>query len=103
MKIELDIDTKELAQEIAQEVIKAIRPILMKNKAEDDKLFTVDSLSEYLEVSKGWVYERTHLKEIPYMKVGRFPRFRKRDIDKWLDSLKTPSLGPLSRSLKGRR
>ncbi len=96
MKVELDLDTQEFAKEIAQAVFNIIKPILTKNKTEDDKLFTVETLAEYLGVSKGWIYTRTHLREIPYIKIGRFPRFRKQEIDKWLNTLKSPCISRLN-------
>jgi len=100
MKIELNIDTDELASKIAQEVAGAIVPTLTKRIVEAGTIFTVETLAKYLQVSKQWVYERVHLKEIPYTKMGKFPRFRKREIDNWLDSMKTPAIQPLSKPLK---
>jgi excisionase family DNA binding protein len=48
----------------------------------------VETLAEYLDVEKDWVY--SHIKEIPHFKVGRFPRFRKTEIDKWLEGNRAP-------------
>jgi excisionase family DNA binding protein len=98
----IDLDQSDI-QAIAQEVAKVLKPLFKSNGkagSENDTLFTVESLAEYLGVSKRWVYERIHLKEIPYAKVGKFPRFRKSKIDRWIDSLETPAIHPLSRSLK---
>jgi excisionase family DNA binding protein len=100
MKIELNIDTDELVSKIAQEVTNSVVPILTKHAIEDDTLFTVETLAKYLQVSKQWVYERVHLKEIPYIKMGKFPRFRKGEVDIWLDGMKTPAMQPLSKPLK---
>lgn len=99
MKAELQFDTSELVKEIAQEVIKAIKPLLT-GKAQDDTIFTVKTLAKYLEVSDQWVYERVHLKEIPHIKMGKFPRFKKSDIDQWLGSINIPSINLLPRRLK---
>ena len=55
-----------------------------------DTIFNVKGLSEYLKVSPKWIYERTHLKEIPFIKVLGQLRFRKKDIDKWLLSYSIP-------------
>ncbi|MFQ5442243.1 MAG: helix-turn-helix domain-containing protein [Thermodesulfobacteriota bacterium] len=101
MKVNLEIlNTKEVEERIAKEVVKALEPLLAKGKGDTDVLFTVTSLAEYLGVSKQWVYDRIKFKEIPYIKVGKFPRFRKRDIDRWLDSLKVPAVNPCSGKLK---
>ena len=92
MKAEIKIDSENLINEISQKVIKAIKPLFGNAKAEADTILTVKTLAKYIEVSDQWVYERVHLKEIPFIKIGKFPRFRKSDIDQWLDSLKTPAL-----------
>jgi len=101
VKAELTLDTAELIRQITHEVIRAITPLLVKAEGEEDTLFTVKTLARYLGVSDQWVYERVHLHEIPLIKMGKFPRFRKSDIDRWLDSLKTPPIHPLSRPWKG--
>lgn len=98
MKAEFNIDTQEIVREITREVINALKPLLHA-RAEDDTIFTVKTLAKHLEVSNQWVYERVHLKEIPYIKMGKFPRFKKSDIDRWLDTLKTPAIKPISRPL----
>lgn len=101
MKAELNIDTQDIVKEITREVIRELKPLLLNNgKPEDDTLFSVDSLAGYLQVSPQWVYERVHLKELPHIKMGKFPRFRKNEIDHWLNSLKTPAINTLSRRLK---
>ena len=99
MQINAEIDHKELVKDIAQEVMKDLKPLL-KVKATDDKLYTVRSLAKYLEVSDQWVYERIKFKEIPHIKIGKFPRFKKADIDKWLEELRVPAINPLSGVLK---
>ncbi|MBI4378418.1 MAG: helix-turn-helix domain-containing protein [Nitrospinae bacterium] len=101
MKAELNIDTQEIVREITQEVIRELKPYLTgTGKSEDDTLFTVESIARYLQVSPQWVYERVHLKELPYFKIGKFPRFKKSEIDHWLDTLKIPAINPVSRRLK---
>lgn len=100
MKIEVDIiDTQELEKRVAERVIKALKPLL-KDVGEDDTLFTVKGLAEYLQVSDKWVYERVQFKEIPYYKIGANLRFKRSAIDLWLDTLKTPAANPLSSPLK---
>ena len=96
-----ELEDKDI-QAIAQEVAKVLKLLFKDNgkAGKDDNLLTVDGLADYLGVSKRWVYERVHLKEIPYAKVGKFPRFRKSKIDRWLDSLETPAISSLSRPLK---
>ena len=99
MKAEININTNALVSEITLEVKGAIKHLL-RETSENDTLFTVETLAKYLQVSKQWVYERVHLKEIPYIKMGKFPRFRMGEIDNWLDDMKTPAVQPLSKPLK---
>ena len=90
MKAEVNIDTQELVREIAQEVVKAIRPLL-SGRAENDSILDLDGLAKYLSVTRNWIYQQTHINAIPHHKLGSQLRFRKRDIDKWLDAQKVPS------------
>lgn len=94
MKAELNIDTQELVREISQEVVKAIRPML-SGKAEDNTILDVDGLAEYLSVKPSWIYQQTHINAIPHHKLGSQLRFRKLDIDKWLESQKVPATSTL--------
>jgi hypothetical protein len=96
MKIELEAQDVEA---IAGEVLSTILPYLSctGREKQDDAVLNVPGLSGYLHVSPKWIHERTHLKEIPFYKLSNKQlRFRKRDIDKWLDSLRTPAINPLS-------
>ena len=102
MKAEFQIDTQEFVTAISKVLLKELKPLLERQTANTEPLFTVKTLAEYLQVSDQWVYERVHLKEIPYIKVGKFPRFKKSDIDKWLDTLKILAAYPLSNSYNGR-
>ena len=81
-------------QMIEEKVLDLLKPYLLANtkKDQDDTIFDVAGLCEYLKVSPHWVHERTHLNEVPFRKLSNKQlRFRKRDIDKWLDSLRTPA------------
>jgi excisionase family DNA binding protein len=73
---------------------------LSDGRGTDDVLFTVKTLSTYLSVSTQWVYERVQLKEIPHAKIGKFPRFQKKDIDSWLETMKVPAKETSSSFLK---
>ena len=84
----------EDVERIAFRVTELLKPLLKVSPQKDDHeiILDVDGLASYLKVTKSWVYERTDLNEIPYYKVGKFPRFRKKDIDKWLEENKRLSL-----------
>jgi excisionase family DNA binding protein len=89
MKAEFDLDINELAAEITQKVLNELRPLLHV-KQDQDEILDVPALAAYLKVSVKWIYERTHLKEIPHIKAGGQLRFRKKVIDRWLDSYGIP-------------
>ena len=85
------------------QLIKKLEPLLAQTTTAPDGLFTVQTLAEYLQVSVQWVYERVQLREIPFIRIGKFPRFRKADVDRWLDSLAVPASHPVSRALQQKR
>jgi excisionase family DNA binding protein len=79
---------------IALEVTKMIKPLLNRNdKDVEDTIFDVKGLAEYLKVTPKWIYEQTHLKSIPYYKLSnKTLRFKKKDIEKWINSFKNPAI-----------
>jgi excisionase family DNA binding protein len=75
-------------QAIAEAVLEKLRPLLtgIKAKSEPDTIFTPETLAEYLRVDVSWVYKQVSLKAIPYFKSGKYTRFKKSVIDKWIES-----------------
>lgn len=84
-------------EQIAQRVIELIRPMLLTTarNEEKDHIFDVKGLSEYLLVDPSWIYKQVSLRAIPFFKTGKYSRFRKRDIDKWIESNATRPIPPL--------
>jgi excisionase family DNA binding protein len=56
------------------------------NLPTDDTFLTTEEVLEYLNVNLRTVYRLIKAGSIPAIRVGRQWRFRKRDLDKWLDS-----------------
>jgi excisionase family DNA binding protein len=86
MKLNLEQEDLKL---IAKDVAETLKPLLKKNNnksGDSDIVFDVKELAGYLKVNKSWVYNRVHLKAIPHFKCGKYPRFKKSNIDKWIDS-----------------
>src|SRR5512135_2410834 len=52
----------------------------------DESFLTTEEVLEYLQVNLRTVYRLIKASKIPAVRVGRQWRFRKRDIDAWLDS-----------------
>lgn len=57
-----------------------------------DKLMTVEQMAEYLQVDEYTIYAWARKGKMPAFKVGRFWRFRKEEIDKWLESQKNKNV-----------
>jgi excisionase family DNA binding protein len=95
MKLNLEQeDLKLLAKDVAEEM----KPLLKKNmkSKESDTVFDVKELAGYMKVEKSWVYNQVHLKTIPYFKCGKYTRFKKSNIDKWIDSETIQTIPALS-------
>ncbi len=91
---------------VAAKVVELIKPLLSNSRHKDtqeDQIFTVKTLAEYLGVSVNWVYERSRKREIPRFKVGRLVRFRKSEIDRWMATVKTPAMTTLSSSIPAKK
>ena len=52
----------------------------------DESFLTTEEVLEYLQVNLRTVYRLIKAGKIPAVRVGRQWRFRKRDIDAWLDA-----------------
>jgi excisionase family DNA binding protein len=94
MKIELESHDIE---SIAQRVSEVLRPMLSNQEKNGDKeiIIDVNGLAEYLQVDISWVYKQVSLRGIPFFKTGKYSRFRKMDIDKWIESQSVRSIPPM--------
>ena len=76
----------------------------------DESFLTTEEVLEYLQVNLRTVYRLIKAGKIPAIRVGRQWRFRKRDIDAWLESQRprsgrpasTPSAAPRTAPVAGR-
>src|SRR5689334_20654870 len=75
----------------------------------DETFLTTEEVLEYLQVNLRTVYRLIKAGKIPAVRVGRQWRFRKRDIDAWLDSQRprgdratVPNVAPPVRSTRQR-
>jgi excisionase family DNA binding protein len=69
---------------------------LALNLPTDEVFLTTEEVLEYLQVNLRTVYRLIKAGKIPAVRVGRQWRFRKRDIDAWLDSQRTQSGGAVT-------
>jgi len=95
MKLNLEQEDLKL---IAKDVSEALKPLLKKNtkSSASDTILNVKELAGYLNVNESWVYEKVQFKEIPYFKCGKYLRFRKSSIDKWIDKRTIQTVPALS-------
>lgn len=62
----------------------------MKNEIEN--MMGIHELTRYLHVRASTIYSWTHCRQIPYYKVGRLVKFRKSEIDEWLERRKVKEM-----------
>jgi excisionase family DNA binding protein len=85
--MKIDIDHTVLIDTTVEKVFEQPKPLLNNaHDSRDTELKDEKGQAEYRKVKETWVYEKIHTKKIPFQKAGRFPRFRKKHIDKWLDN-----------------
>lgn len=65
------------------------------NFPNDEIFLTTEEVLEYLQVNLRTVYRLIKAGKIPAVRVGRQWRFRKRDIDAWLDTQRPHGGGPM--------
>jgi excisionase family DNA binding protein len=56
------------------------------------EILNIDELSEYLCIKKSSLYSKIERKEIPSYKIGHLVRFKKSDIDLWMEKSKVEPL-----------
>jgi PTS system nitrogen regulatory IIA component len=55
----------------------------------DDRLLTPDEVAAILQVSPEWVRESARRGDIPSVKLGHYRRFKRSDVDVFIESRKT--------------
>lgn len=53
-----------------------------------ERLIGIKEIAEYLGVTVNTMYAWVHCQQIPFYKVGRLVKFKKQDIDRWLEERK---------------
>jgi excisionase family DNA binding protein len=57
-------------------------------------LFSIKELSTYLGIKEKTLYAKVSAKEIPHYKIDRLVRFKKEEIDRWIDQKKVDPVEP---------
>jgi excisionase family DNA binding protein len=50
-----------------------------------ESLIGIEDVSASLGVKKSTVYAWVHAREIPHYKIGRLVKFKKRDVENWVE------------------
>jgi len=101
MKSELEPQDIEA---IAGRVAEMLRTLLRNIQAPaTEEVFTPESLANYLKVDVSWVYKAVSKRTLPYHKVGKYIRFTKSTVDKWLESKKRVPVTDFERMRKNVR
>jgi len=87
------LETEDIEQ-IALKLLESLKPFLHQKQSthNNDSVFNVKDLSQYLHVSKSWLYQRTRLQQIPYIKIDGQLLFKKSKIDQWLEAHQVPTI-----------
>jgi excisionase family DNA binding protein len=65
----------------------------MKGENKMVKVLSPEQVSSMLEVKISTIYQWTHQRFIPHIKIGRFVRFKEDEIEKWLAENQKKVLG----------
>ena len=61
---------------------------------EDEPLLTAGEVASLMRVSTAWVYAETRRNALPHVRLGRYVRFRRSAIERWLDDVQQgPRIG----------
>jgi excisionase family DNA binding protein len=61
----------------------AVSNLSFSTSASDAMLLNADEVAEILRVPRSWVYG--HLSELPVIRLGRYVRFRRAEIERFLE------------------
>jgi excisionase family DNA binding protein len=59
---------------------------MVQNNLDDFQYMGIQTLSKYLLLKTSTIYSLVEKRKIPFYKIGRLVRFKKSDIDLWMES-----------------
>jgi excisionase family DNA binding protein len=62
-----------------------------------DPLLTAGEVAALLQVTKAWVYAETRARRIPHVPLGRYVRYRRSAVLRWISVLEQDSVGQARR------
>jgi excisionase family DNA binding protein len=58
-----------------------------------DPLLTAEQVGELLGVPKSWVWEQSRRGRIPTVRLGRYRRYRREAVERWIEELEEKGMG----------
>jgi excisionase family DNA binding protein len=52
---------------------------------DSEPLLTADEVASFMRVTRSWVYAETRRDALPHARLGRYVRYRRSAIERWLD------------------
>jgi predicted DNA-binding transcriptional regulator AlpA len=95
------MEMKPDIERIASKLFAMLQGIVPAGKA-DSMIMDVSDLCDMLKVKPDWVYKQIQFKAIPHFHAGKFPRFKRKEIDQWIAEQSMPSTCPPYPKLKCR-
>lgn len=95
----IQIDDNDINR-IAARLAEIIQPVSASGLQADTCIMDVEELAGLLKVDKSWVYKQVQFKSIPHFHAGKYPRFKRKDIDDWIHQQSVPSTCPAYPKLK---
>lgn len=80
-------------ERMKESIIKAMEAMLHPQ----EKYLSFDQAVVYLKTTKRSLSERVRAREIPYIKDGKFIKFRRKDLDAYMESRRVMSVDELQR------
>ena len=98
MKLELE---SEDIQAIAEKVVEMLRPYLSGTSRPEDAMLDKKGLAEYLHVDISWIDKQITNRAIPFFKAGKYTRFKRSRIDRWIETQGVDPIPELKRYRRG--
>lgn len=79
---------------IANLLLRELSPLLTEGRGVVDRkeILDVPGVAEYLGVEESWIYKQVQYKAIPYFKIGKYLRFRLKDLERWISEQAVPAV-----------
>lgn len=88
--MEISIDENDI-ERIAARLHSMLQETTVGSKHPTSIIMDVEELAGLLRVDKSWVYKQVQFKSIPHFHAGKYPRFKRKEIDAWILDQSMPS------------